>query len=313
MPDGQTGPVHAQPGIFALGTTEHCYLEFDLRSPAQAVELLAAAAGVEVGLSTTGGVNVVLGVRPSLWSTVAPDEHRPRSVQDWVDDIVGPDGFTMPATPHDLWVWISGGDRTAVFDCARSTIRSLAPSADVVSEINGWLYGHDRDLTGFIDGTENPSALEAPEVVGLADGVPGAGSSVVLYQVWPHNSAAWNAQSTSAQERAMGRTKADSVELPEDEMPEDAHVARTVIEVDGAELDIFRRNVAYGGVTDHGTVFVGFSHDQRRMAEMLRRMAGVTDGIRCALTRYTYPVSGAYYVVPSVEALQALAPAGDVD
>ena len=102
----------------------------------------------------------------------------------------------------------------------------------------------------------------------------------------------------------MGRTKRDSIELPEDVMPEDAHVARTVIEVDGAELDIYRRNVAYGGVSDHGTVFVGFSHDQWRMAEMLRRMAGVSDGIRCALTRYTTPISGAFYAVPSVEALR---------
>ena len=305
--------MHAQPGIFALGTTEHSYLEFDLRPGVDAVDLVRAAAGVELGLSTTGGVNVVVGVRPSVWDTVGPAEHRPAGVEDWSTDLVGPDGFTMPATPHDLWLWISGGDRTAVFDCARATITALAGVAEVATEINGWLYGRDRDLTGFIDGTENPSALEAPEVVGRAGGEPGAGSSVVLYQVWPHDAPAWAARSTHEQEQAMGRTKADSVELSEDEMPPDAHVARTVVEVDGEELDIFRRNVAYGGVTDHGTVFVGFSHDQWRMAEMLRRMAGVGDGIRCALTRYTHPVSGAYYVVPSAEALRELAPVSSDD
>ncbi len=297
--------MHAQPGIFALGTTEHCYLEFDLRAGVDATELVRAAAGVEIGLSTTGGVNVVVGVRPSLWAASAPVEHRPADVADWTEDIVGPDGFTMPATPHDLWLWISGGDRRAVFDCARSSIDALRDCADVAREINGWLYGHDRDLTGFIDGTENPSALEAPDVVARRDGVPGAGSSVVLHQLWPHDSPAWDARTTHEQELVMGRTKPDSVEL--DDMPADAHVARTVLEVDGEELDIFRRNVAYGGVTDHGTVFVGFSHDQWRMSEMLRRMAGVADGIRCALTRYTHPVSGAYYVVPSVEGLLALA------
>ena len=86
-------------------------------------------------------------------------------------------------------------------------------------------------------------------------------------------------------------------------MPADSHVSRTVLEVDGEEQPIFRRNTAFGTVTEHGTAFVGFSHDQWRLAEMLRRMAGVGDGIRCALTRYTRPVTGAYYVCPSVEAL----------
>jgi putative iron-dependent peroxidase len=105
----------------------------------------------------------------------------------------------------------------------------------------------------------------------------------------------------------MGRTKDDSTELSEADMPADSHVARTALEVNGEELRIFRRNVAYGGITDHGTVFVGFSHDQWRMAEMLRRMAGIGDGVRCALTRYVEPLTGAYYVVPSVQALHRIA------
>ena len=82
------------------------------------------------------------------------------------------------------------------------------------------------------------------------------------------------------------------------------------MERDGQEQQIFRRNVAYGGVTDHGTVFVGFAQDQWRLAEMLRRMAGVGDGVRCALTHYLTPVSGAYYVVPTVEGLARWAPPG---
>jgi putative iron-dependent peroxidase len=181
------------------------------------------------------------------------------------------------------------------------------------SEITGWLYQHDRDLTGFVDGTENPSQLEAPDVVGVPAGSPGAGSTVVLHQLWRHDSARWEAEPVPVQERAMGRTKADSIELSAEDKPAESHVARTVIEVDGQERPIFRRNVAYGGITDHGTVFVGFSFDQWRMAEMLRRMAGVTDGIRCALTRYLTPVSGAFYVVPSVPALTGFAPASDAE
>lgn len=89
-------------------------------------------------------------------------------------------------------------------------------------------------------------------------------------------------------------------------MPADSHVSRTVIERDGDEVQIYRRNTAYGSVTDHGTVFVGFSREQYALAEMLRRMAGVGDGIRDALTPYTTPITGAYCVVPAVDDLVRL-------
>jgi putative iron-dependent peroxidase len=295
-----------QPAIFALGTTDHGYLEFDLRAGSAAADLVTAAVGSLRDSSTTGGVNLVVGVRPSMWQNIAgPEDVLPRA-QDWSEPIVGPDGFTMPATQHDLWVWISAGSRTAVFDAGRLLVAALSPHAVIARETTGWLYRHDRDLTGFIDGTENPSLLQAPAVVAAPAGGPGAGGTVVLHQLWRHRSADWDALPVQAQERAMGRTKDDSTELSETDMPADSHVARTALEVNGEELPIFRRNVAYGGITDHGTVFVGFSHDQWRMAEMLRRMAGIGDGIRCALTRYVEPLSGAYYVVPSVQALRRI-------
>jgi porphyrinogen peroxidase len=300
--------VSAQPGIFALGTTDHCYLEFGLTS-ASAADLVARAAGLVGELTTTGGVNVVVGLRPELWSQLANPRDVLPGAASWQEDIVGPDGFRMPATQQDAWLWISGGSRTAIFDAGRQAIDTMRPIARVRSEITGWLYRQDRDLTGFIDGTENPSLIEAPSVAAAPPGVPGAGGSVVLYQLWRHDSARWEAEPQEVQERVMGRTKPDSVEFTEQDMPADAHVARSKLAVDGEERPIFRRNVAYGGVTDHGTVFVGFSYDQWRMGEMLRRMAGVTDGIRCALTRYTTPVSGAYYAIPSLAALGAFAPA----
>jgi putative iron-dependent peroxidase len=177
----------------------------------------------------------------------------------------------------------------------------------VAREVTGWLYRHDRDLTGFIDGTENPTLLEAPGVVAVPDG-SGAGSSVVLFQLWQHDTAAWESLGVVGQERAMGRTKDASIEFDDEDMPPSAHVARTTVERDGKELDIFRRNVAYGGVTEHGTAFVGFAQDQWRMAEMLRRMAGATDRIRDGLTHWLTPLTGAYYTVPAVEALGRFAP-----
>jgi putative iron-dependent peroxidase len=300
--------VNAQPGIFALGTPEHGYLEFDLRHGTEPAELVAAAAALVGPLSTTGGVNLVLGFRPELWAEVADAADVPASARSWEEPVAGLDGWTMPATQHDVWLWVAGGDRTAVFDNGRAIVTALTPIAQIRRETTGWLYRHDRDLTGFIDGTENPSLLEAPEVALVPPGEAGAGSSVVLVQMWEHGSTRWEGLPEPEQERVIGRTKPDSVELDEETMPPDSHVSRTVLEVDGVELPIFRRNVAFGGVTRHGTAFVGFSRDQWRLEEMLRRMAGVGDGVRDALTRYTQPVTGAYYTVPSVDALARFAP-----
>lgn len=305
-----SAPMTAQTGIFALGTPEHCYLELDLVPGAGPEDLVRGVAGLTDPLSTTGGVNMVAGFRPELWAQVAPAD-APADAAGWSEPLVGPDGFTMPATQHDAWVWIAGGDRTAVFDNARALLAALAPVAHVGAEVTGWLYRHDRDLTGFIDGTENPSLLRAAQVATVPSGQPGAGASVVLYQLWRHDTGAWEGIGQHAQELAMGRTKPDSVELSEQDMPPSSHVARTSFERDGEEQQIFRRNVAYGGVTDHGTAFVGFAQDQWRLAEMLRRMAGSTDGVRCGLTYYLVPVTGAYYTVPTVEALARYAPAED--
>jgi putative iron-dependent peroxidase len=300
--------VNAQPGIFALGTPEHGYLEFDLSHDAEPVDLVRAAAGLVDPLSTTGGVNLVVGFRPELWAEVADPADVPASARGFERPLVGAGGWTMPATQHDAWMWVAGGDRTAVFDNGRAIVTGLAPVARLRRETTGWLYRHDRDLTGFIDGTENPSLLEAPTAALVPAGEPGAGSSVVLVQMWEHDGDGWESLPVHAQENVMGRTKPDSIELDDEVKPVDSHVARTVLEVDGEELPIFRRNVAFGSVSRHGTAFVGFSCDQWRLEEMLRRMAGVGDGVRDALTRYTQPVTGAYYTVPSTDALARFAP-----
>jgi putative iron-dependent peroxidase len=166
-------------------------------------------------------------------------------------------------------------------------------------ESEGWAYAQGRDLTGFVDGTENPAAFEAPGVV-----APGGAGSIVLVQTWLHDAAALDRLSEREQELLMGRTKADSIELDESVMPPTSHVARTsVTDASGVELPIFRRNTALGTPGGHGTQFVGFSADRARLQLMLERMAGVPDGIRDRLTTVASAVSGAYYYVPALEEL----------
>jgi putative iron-dependent peroxidase len=164
----------------------------------------------------------------------------------------------------------------------------------------GWPYHHDLDLTGFMDGTENPSLVEAASVALIPAGVPGESGSILLLQQWEHDATAWEALPRPAQEAAIGRRKIDSVEL--DPRPGSSHVARTDQDLLGR---IFRRNIGYGSLVRHGTIFVGFCASQSVLQAMLERMAGIDDGIRDALTLFTRPITGAYYVVPATERLAA--------
>ena len=290
----------AQAGIFALGTSSHVYLEFDLVDEKQCRDFASAVAAIREPRTTTGGVNFVIGFRPELWQEMVP-EQMPTGVEGFNKNIEGVEGFVMPATQHDALVWMSGSAYDVVFDMARAVIRDLAGKATLKEETSSWAYRHDRDLSGFVDGSENPTLLDAPADALLADGTPGAAGSVLLLQKWKHRTAEWEALPVAKQELVMGRTKADSIEL--ENKPAESHVARTDQDKFG---NIFRRNMPYGNVDNHGTVFVGFSAEQQRLAKMLDSMAGLLDGTRDALTRYTEPLTGAYYFVPSVEDLRDL-------
>jgi putative iron-dependent peroxidase len=295
-----------QSGIFALGTASHAYLELDVVAGRTGPDVVAAVASLREPRTTMGGVNLVAGFRPELWREAAADE-APAGVRGFDEDLVGSDGFTMPATQHDAVLWLSGSAYDVVFDVSRAALVALAGLASIADETSSWSYRHDLDLTGFIDGTENPTLIEAPELVLIPDGQPGAGGTILLLQKWAHDAAGWEGLPVATQEQVIGRKKLDSVEL--EDKPPDSHVASTDQDRFGK---IFRRNMPYGTVTDHGTMFVGFSAQQGPLAAMLRSMAGVAGGTRDALTRYTRPLSGAYYVIPSTEALRRVSGGDDV-
>jgi putative iron-dependent peroxidase len=289
-----------QAGIFALGTSSHAYLEFDLLDARKCREFASTICAIREPRTTTGGVNFVIGFRPELWRNIVPED-APPDIAGFNREIRGTEGFVMPSTQHDALIWLSGSAYDIVFDMARSVVHDLASQASLREETSSWSYRHDRDLTGFIDGSENPTLLDAPIAALLPEGVPGAAGSVLLLQKWKHRVLEWEALPIDRQERIMGRTKLDSVEL--ENKSSDSHVARTDQDEFG---NIFRRNMPYGSVDDHGTMFVGFSADQRRLSRMLDSMAGLVNGTRDALTRFTQPLTGSYYFVPSVESLRRL-------
>src|SRR5689334_16667671 len=283
----------AQPGIFALGTASHAYLEFDGLPGVAGGDLVTTISSLREPRTTMGGVNLVAGFRPELWREAIPDD-APTEARSFDEDLVGADGYTMPATQHDAVLWLSGSAYDVIFDVSRAAIAELRGLGEVADETSSWPYRHDLDLTGFIDGTENPTLIDAPELVLVPEGQPGAGGTILLLQKWAHDATVWESLAVPAQEAVIGRTKADSTELAD--KPPDSHVASTDQDRFGK---IFRRNMPYGTVGDHGTMFVGFSSTQRPLAAMLESMAGLAGGTRDALTRYTRPLSGAYYFVPS--------------
>jgi len=218
------------------------------------------------------------------------------------EPLTGPTGYELPATQHDIVMWLTGSGYDTVFDLSRALVTELGDIVTVANEIVGWPYHHDLDLTGFIDGTENPTLVEATGVALIPPGQPGEGGSVLLLQQWEHDAIAWEQLPVATQESFIGRRKSDSAEL--DPLPPASHVARTDQERLGK---IFRRNIAYGTLSNHGTIFVGFCRDQATLQKMLESMLGTDGGPPDALLKVTRPLTGDYYVIPSADRLAAFA------
>ena len=138
---------------------------------------------------------------------------RAAGVQGFNTEIVGKDGFTMPATQHDAVLWLSGSAYDVVFDVAHAAIAAVKDLASVAEETSSWAYRHDRDLTGFIDGSENPSLIDASEAVLIPEGNPGEGGTILLLQKWKHDTAAWESFPSISKSKLWGGEKLDSIEL----------------------------------------------------------------------------------------------------
>jgi putative iron-dependent peroxidase len=276
-----------QDGIFHEGLPSQRHLEFSLYDQADLPRLVTtlaalaeselARASVVVGLgaqhaAALGGVGPV---------TLASHQH-------------------FPETPADAWVWVQGSAPDVTFDAARAAHGHLRPIASLLREVDGFAYHDSRDLSGFIEGTENPDGVEARQVALNETGLL-AGCSFALVQTWVHDLAALEARSLEEQEAIIGRTKANSVEL--ESKLATAHIERVVIDDGDRELEVYRRSTPYGDSTLHGLLFVGLCADAGVLDRMMGRMAGEEDGQQDALFGFTTATSSALYLVPSLEHL----------
>ena len=291
-------------GIFAQGTHAHRFLEFDLKPGITPDQVVAAFRELRTPDVSAGGVNLVLAFGADLWRAVAPSA-APTDLAPF-EAVVGRDGHDAPATQHDAWLWISGAEPDVTWQSARAAALAVDAAARLVVEQDGFTYQNGRDVTGFIDGTANRQVRRAAEVAIVPPGRPGAGGSHVLTQRWVHDLIAFNRLSIGEQQRVIGRTKADSVELPAAEKPPNAHISRVETSVGGAEVEIFRRSVPYGSAGEYGLYFLAFSAERARYDLLLSRMFGAGGGVRDRLTDFSHPVTGAYYFAPSQNDLNDL-------
>ncbi|MFZ4518691.1 MAG: Dyp-type peroxidase [Microthrixaceae bacterium] len=305
-PTATDGTRSPQPGILDQRTTCHWIQQYTVSFAADVAALRRALADIRaIEGGENGARRVVLAMGSSLLGTLATAE-MPAGARPFTD-IEGPEvegaRRTAPATQDDLLVWFASDTPDRNLAAAWRARAALDGLAELREETPGFQYFESLDLTGFEDGTENPKGDERLDVAVLAEG-PGAGGSFVLAQRWVHDLARFEHLDVADQERVIGRTKDGSVEL--DPLPEHSHVERVVME-DGAgeEREIFRRSFPYGDTSELGLFFLAFAADPTVLSDMLHRMFGLTDGHYDHLTGISRPVSGAYYVAPAVEVLDA--------
>jgi putative iron-dependent peroxidase len=189
------------------------------------------------------------------------------------------------------------------FELATQIMARLGEAVSVVDEVHGFRYFDDRDLIGFVDGTENPTAQTAIDAayLGTEDAVF-AGGSYVIVQKYLHDVAGWNALSTEAQERIIGRTKLSDIELDDAVKPMSAHNALTTIIEDGKEIKIIRDNMPFGrvGAKEFGTYFIGYARSPRTIEQMLENMfIGRPPGNYDRLLDFSAAKTGNLFFVPS--------------
>jgi putative iron-dependent peroxidase len=217
------------------------------------------------------------------------------------------------STPGDILFHIRAKRMDMCFELATQIMENIGDAVSVADEVHGIRYFDDRDVMGFVDGTENPRGDAAREaaIVGAEDSAF-AGGSYVIVQKYLHDMKAWNALPVEVQERIIGRRKLSDVELSDAEKPAYAHNALTNIEENGRQLQILRDNMPFGrpGHGEFGTYFIGYSRTPRITEVMLENMfVGRPPGNYDRLLDFSRPVTGSLFFVPPATFLDKVADA----
>ena len=252
-----------------------------------------------------GDLSCVMGIGSDAWNRLL-GQPRPAELHPFREIKAGL--RQAIATPGDLLFHIRAKRMDLCFELAKQIMVRLGDSVSVVDEVHGFRYFDDRDLIGFVDGTENPTAQTAIDAayIGSEDALF-AGGSYVIVQKYLHDLAGWNGLSTEAQERIIGRTKLSDIELDDGVKPTSAHNALTTIVENGKELKIICDNMPFGRVGDKefGSYFIGYARSPRTIEQMLENMfVGRPPGNYDRLLDFSFAKTGNLFFVPSATFLE---------
>ena len=252
-------------------------------------------------------LSCVIGIGHYAWPRLFPDHPRPKGLHP-MKAFKGAK-HTAPATPGDLLLHIRATRTDACFELAMRIREQLGDAVVPVDEVHGFRYLDARSMVGFVDGTENPQGQEAVEATLIGDEDPAhAGGSYVIVQKYIHDMTAWNALPVAEQEKVIGRTKYDDIEMDDEVKPTNSHIALNVIEdEDGNEQAILRANLPFGNPSrnEYGTFFIGYARSLEIIEQMLTNMfIGRPEGNYDRLLDYSRAVTGTAFFVPSASFLE---------
>jgi putative iron-dependent peroxidase len=253
------------------------------------------------------GLSCVMGIGSQAWDRLF-GEPRPAELHPFREIKAG--SRHAVSTPGDLIFHIRAKRMDLCFEMATQIMARLGDAVSAVDEVHGFRYFDDRDLLGFVDGTENPrgAAMIEAALIGEEDAAF-AGGSYVVVQKYLHDLVGWNALSTEAQERIIGRTKMSDIELDDSIKPTSAHNALTTIAENGKELQIVRDNMPFGraGTGEFGTYFIGYCRTPRVTEQMIENMfVGRPPGNYDRLLDFSRAVTGTLFFVPSATFLESV-------
>lgn len=302
-----------QAGIIPAPNPNALFLVLRVLDPEKNSKAVAkVAAGIPALVEKVGAIDpraklvCTVSFGSDFWDVVSPGK-RPAGLHPF--KAIEADGRRAPSTGGDVFLHILSKRHDLNFELATRVRNQLGGAIEVMDEVHGFQYLDSRDLTGFIDGTENPKGGKDRAEVALIgnEDAAFAGGSYVFTQRYVHNLQKWATVPTKEQEKIIGRRKSDSEELSAKVKPPTAHISRTVIEENGEELEIVRHSFPYGTVSENGLFFIAYCKTLDIPEKMLARMIGTTgDGLHDHLMDYSHAVSGAYFFAPSLEILRTL-------
>lgn len=294
---------YSQDSIFNEASTQFYYLEYqlDFKNDVATIKATIQAALADVD----NQVNLVVSFGKQLWDLLNP-AWSPADLCNY-EGLVGPKGHAMPSTQRDVFFWIHSNRHDLNFDLVLHIHDAMKNVGSLELDLRGFNYHNDLDLIGFEDGTANPKENARQLAALIPDGQDGAGGSYVLSQKWVHDLKAFKQLSDHQQGLVVGRTKEENRELTGDEMPDDSHISRTDLKIDGQAMKIYRRSDPFGNATEHGLYFLAFACEVKRFQSQLESMLGLTeDGIHDRLIDFSKAATTSYWFAPSNDDLKQI-------